>query len=654
MADLVDRGADPTGTGALAMRLAREVRAPRLVFRQAYDTFLAEVARPELPRSFLHALALSRSAGATLDPARDADAYAMALGGLGDAVGLAASMLAGQGIFDPPDAPIADRRAAQARVGALYAPPDSPAQRGEVAVDPMATDVDPARQPPAFLLACRRVCRIRTVNAAGAPVTGTGFLIGPSVVLTNWHVVRDLLALAELKPSLLTFYFDSLVSGQAVGVPYLPRAKDWLLETSAMGPERPPEVTDASGWWDDSLQRERFLSALGDHLDFAVIALEAAPGDQRGWYNLAETGEASGTCQVFHHPGGRPMSVSAGSVRYASLLHNTRIFHSATTAGGSSGGLMLDARGVPIGLHSAGYDTEKGGIAGSSKINCAVPLEAIAEKLGKANLESFARTRRLVAPLGCIGGGRPMFGREDLLGDLQELAAGDKRILWIRSPEATFRRPGKSFSVEVMKALLPANIYVELSADMVQAEPRAMAALILDTIAPGRSALLPHPEDSATAHAAYVRDHLVSKLFQLITDGTAGRQVWFILDDLDTIFLPDTGGRLFLDELYRRVEECGSLRVVLIGLNTALTNMPPSALRVHDIDTGVDIGALFGRWLELHGERDKPIAPEVKTLLGAIMRSCAGGEAPMERLAEFHRLHLAKALGEFFTPAGRP
>jgi len=652
MADLVDREADPAGPGALAMRLAREVRAPRLVFRQAYDTFLAEVARPELPRSFLHALALARSAGSRLDPARDADAYAMALGGLGDAVGLAASMLAGQGIFDPPGASVEDSRDAQARVGALYAP-DSPAQRGEVATDPMATDVDPARQPPAFLLACRRVCRIRTVDAAGAPVTGTGFLIGPSVVLTNWHVVRDLIGVSELTPRMLTFHFDSLISGQAVGVPYLPRSKDWLLETSAMGPERPPGVADASGWWDDGLQRERFLSALGDRLDFAVVALEAAPGDQRGWYNLADTGEPSGTCQVFRHPGGRPMSVSAGSVRYASLRHNTRIFHSATTAGGSSGGLMVDARGVPVGLHSAGYDTEKGGIAGSNKINCAVPLDAIAAKLGKANLESFARTRRLVAPLGCIGGGRPMFGREDLLGDLQELADGDKRILWIRSPAAAFRRPGKSFSVEVMKALLPANIYVELSADMVQAEPRAMAALILDTIAPGRSAPLPQPGEAATAHAAYVRD-LVSQLFQLITDGTAGRQVWFILDDLDTIFLPDTGGRLFLDELYRRVEECESLRVVLIGLNTALTNMPPAALRVHDIDTGVDIGALFGRWLELHGERDKPIAPEVKTLLGAIMRSCAGGEAPMERLAEFHRLHLAKALGEFFAPAGRP
>lgn len=651
MADLADRAARPTDTAALAMALAEKVRAPRLVFRQAYDTFLAEAARRDLPRSFLHALALTRGTGSKLDPARDADAYAMALGGLGDALGLAASILAGQGIFDPPDAPIEARRAARIAVGALYGPPGSPAQRGEVAIDPMATDVDPAMQPPAYLLACRRVCRIETIDANRRPIVGTGFLIGPSAVLTNWHVVKDLLALAELKPRMLTCHFDSLVSGQAAGVAYLPRAKDWLLASSAMGPERPPGAIDASGWWNDRGQRENFLEALEDNLDFAVIALAAAPGDQRGWYDLAETGDASGTCQVFHHPGGRPMSVSSGAVKYASLLHNTRIFHGATTAGGSSGGLMVDARGVPIGLHSAGYETHADILQGE-RINCAVPLETIAKKLGE-RLKDVAATRRLVAPLGCIGGGRPMFGREDLLSDIEELAAGVKRILWVRSSEPAFRRPGKSFSVEVMKSLLPANIYVEFSADMVKAEPRAMAALILDTIAPGRSAPLPHPEDSATAHAAYVRD-LVSQLFQFIADGTAGRQVWFILDDLDTIFLPDTGGRLFLDELYRRVEECASLRIVLIGLNTALTNMPASALRVHDIDTRTDIGTLFARWLELHGERDKPMPPEIKTLLGAIMRSCAGREVPMERLAEFHRQHLVQALGDFFSPAGRP
>jgi hypothetical protein len=669
-----------------ALLLAERVSTPRIGFQQAFDNLLKEVNDTRLPGSFLQAVVVASRANdhrRLLDPSQDRTAFALAFSAIVDAEALCnvALALSVRGVFDQFGATpielaknqiklqgdlfkILKRKRSSAKSLSVRAAQEGVA-RAEAITDADGTWIDPGRLSPAIMLACRRVCRISAIDKDGETKKGTGFLVGPSAVMTNWHVIGDLYEIygeGPLEANKLKFHFDSLRSvGDAENTIVEARLQDWLLVGSPIGPLSPAGYEQQLGWWMDRNTRLSWLGQLNDTLDFAVIALASAPGESRGWYDLSSvaTFDTSGSCQVFHHPAGQGLSYSAGSIKFPPPPKiGNRLFHTASTVRGSSGGLLVNSLGLPVGLHHAGYGPENPGAGGEPSrvpdqvINAAIPLTAVAKKIGPEMLKSIATSTRLAAPQGLIDGRHPLFGRTDLLAALEELSSEHqtgprKQLLWIKPPEdSKVKRPGKSFSVQVMKSLLPGNIYIELTADMVKMDGWSMAALLLDRIAAGRTGSLPKTADAGTTEAAYFEHHLIAKLFEEIRTAAPGLQIWIVLDELDTISLPDTPGRRFLDMLYTRMPGCPQLRLVLIGLKTTLPSIPSELQRPHLIEIG-DVSRLFQDWLSHSGERNVAIDPKVKKFLGKAMESYAGVEQPMQRLADFARDHLVTPLSEF-------
>lgn len=655
-----------------ARRALVGLTAPRLAFRQFYDGFLAELAQtgddgPPLPKSFMHAIFRAQSdlSPSTLaDPETVLDAAALALVALTtpERMAHAAASALAAGLFDTPGQIASQsgkhRKALAGEMRKVFGPKSFRARLERASLQqytsPEATFTDPARLLPAILLARQRLCRVESIDEDDKPVVGSGFLVGPSVVLTNWHVVQH--AKAGTPPRVVFDY------GHSSGLPTADSSvisvrDDWCIAKSPPGALEPASATD--GWWASQADRAGWRAALGDALDFALLRLEGAPGLQRGWYDLALTARAGlhGACFVLHHPNGQGHTLTAGEFcLHDALTPASRVFHTASTAQGSSGGLVLNTDGEPVALHYLGlgpnpFTTKPQPRAPDEVVNVAVPLAAIHAHLarnGGAALSAVNELDRRLLVRGCLEGGHPVFGRDRLLETLPEMERGIKQVLWVRPPTSSFERPGKSFTVQILEALMPApdNIYVKISADQVEPGAKAMAALILRALSATAAAELPEP---ATSESAY-EQVLVEHLREVIADRWPKRRIWLVIDDLDVHDLTDAGGRQFLNTLYSRVGDIPQLRIVLVGLKVNLDSIPRPALvedAISDMELS-DMSGLFKAWLQLRGGAQQPLPEGVVTLVAAALASYAGSKAPLETLSDFTVKHLSAPLKAYF------
>jgi hypothetical protein len=80
-----------------------------------------------------------------------------------------------------------------------------------------------------------RVCLIRTATGA----LGTGFLVGPDVVMTNYHVVKPYIKDGR-DPAGLQFRFDFMLTSDGAkpgpGTTYKVRKPGWLIDASPLHP----------------------------------------------------------------------------------------------------------------------------------------------------------------------------------------------------------------------------------------------------------------------------------------------------------------------------------------------------------------------------------------------------------------------------------
>jgi hypothetical protein len=646
------------------LRAALEpLTATRLAFRQHYESFLADHADPALPRTFLHGVWLGqRLSGGAGDAATMPDAAAHALLALGSdrhaAEALTGAVAAG--LFDPPDADVA--AVAQARSGAMGALASAlgagiaqatlQSASLERITSKLAGFPDPDRLVPAILLARRRLCRVETLGPDGRSVTGTGFLIGPSAVLTNWHVVKDVPSpLASGFP--LTVLFDFSRAGMPTDDKSRFHARtDWQIEARQHGALEPAD--SSAGWWMDPAVRDKWATGGADHLDFAVVHLQGAPGLQRGWYDLArlvDTPLATGECFVFHHPLGEGRAGNAGLIHF--VAGGSRLFHSATTARGSSGGLLVDGNGDPVGLHYLGLGPDAIGANEDARIpaeviNVAMPLAAIGRALAP-KLVRIATADRPYLSRGSLDDGSPVFGRAALFETLAGLASGQKQVLRISPPSSPGgRKLGKSYTARIIQTLFPEpdNLYIHLPSDKLPAGERALAALLLSKISDSAAADLPEPETTAAAYDQV----LVGKLRDIISERWPRKRIWMVIDDLDTHDLTDAGGRRFLNTLYARIGEIPQFRILLIGLKVTLDTIPPELLVENRLDLiePQRLADEFRDWLLARGGRDKPLGDAAERILADLVKSYAGGETPLADLASFTRERLQPAFRAWF------
>ncbi|MGO4123856.1 serine protease [Inquilinus sp. YAF38] len=257
----------------------------------------------------------------------------------------------------------------------------------------------------AKLLAERRSWTCALEDFAG--VYGTGALIGPDLVLTNFHVVQKL----EREPRRLAdarvrFDYFSKDTGSRVGL-----AAEWLVTRSPYA-KRDLNIDQAPN---------------PGHLDYAVIRLAEKIGDKplppgnpagwpdgtrpakRGWLILPapETLPAkNANISIFHHPcgytdnrfGSEPLDLTLGKIVSIDVGW-LRVTHDAITRHGSSGAICYGNNLEPVALHHAGDPGSELGNLGSEQKPLppgqrAIPLGAIAAQISLLEDQSIYNEMR--------------------------------------------------------------------------------------------------------------------------------------------------------------------------------------------------------------------------------------------------------------------
>jgi hypothetical protein len=215
----------------------------------------------------------------------------------------------------------------------------------------------------------RKVCHIRIVDGVDVH-NGTGFLVGPDLVLTNYHVLEDVIG-GGIPPEKvqLTFDYAELAEGRADAIGCL-LSDDWLLHHSPYSPAdlAPDAGVPQNGELDYALVR----------ISKAVGEIDAPDGTDRGWVDLATAPAlpAHGDIVfILHHPSGHPVKHSIGVTK--PVKSPDRLRYDADTDRGSSGGMVLNAQLQAFGLHHAGDPDTKI----KAQYNQGIPLDLIGKSI---------------------------------------------------------------------------------------------------------------------------------------------------------------------------------------------------------------------------------------------------------------------------------
>lgn len=188
------------------------------------------------------------------------------------------------------------------------------------------------------------VCRVDMASSTGAPSFCTGFLVGPDLLLTAYHAVRELLE-GGLTPAQLSFRFDLLATdAQEIVAP----GQAYALAT---GPEAQQRFGAERPW----------LVAADADLDYALLRLAHPAGQDvprglragrpRGWLRLAEQAHlASGAPLgvIFFRNGLQLTATHANQALIGLNDARQRLRHRLETAPGASGAPILDIQQRPL------------------------------------------------------------------------------------------------------------------------------------------------------------------------------------------------------------------------------------------------------------------------------------------------------------------
>lgn len=216
-----------------------------------------------------------------------------------------------------------------------------------------------------------QVCCIEQEGRWPAAI-GTGFLVAPDVVMTNYHVAQAWIA-GTVAPAKMRLRFDYKRVGTDValhpGTLYRLAPEQWLIDASPPGADRAePAATE---------------------LDYALLLLDSAAGHDpiggptahdpntppRGWIRLpaAEDGFPSDSSLfILGHPVGDSLKLALETQAVIGLnAAGTRVRYRTNTQGGSSGSPCFDHNWHLLALHHAGDPAQQ------PLYNQGIPLAAI-------------------------------------------------------------------------------------------------------------------------------------------------------------------------------------------------------------------------------------------------------------------------------------
>jgi hypothetical protein len=228
-----------------------------------------------------------------------------------------------------------------------------------------------------------QVCRI-TLPTPDGTAHGTGFLVGPGVVITNYHVIEPVIS-KQTRPEDVTVLFDYKKLGGHVistGVEYK-LAGDWLIDSSPMSPI------------DDEEEPKSGVPGL-DQLDYAVLQLDGTPGSlpvgkgdatspPRGWIPAPAAAydfRPDTPLLIMQHPEALPLKLALEMQGIIGLNENaTRLKHRVNTETGSSGAPCFTSGWDLVALHHGGDPNFSAGH--TAQYNQGIPFSAILALLDK-------------------------------------------------------------------------------------------------------------------------------------------------------------------------------------------------------------------------------------------------------------------------------
>jgi len=421
------------------------------------------------------------------------------------------------------------------------------------------------------VIASRRLCCITVLKAdlATPHAAGTGFLVGPQIVLTSGHLLDDLLngagqpvAQSSKRIRVAFDQIDGLSAGTVV-----PVQERWLVDRRGLHPlEAQRQVLN----WDDPPE-----AGFDEHLDFALVRLSRAVGYERGFYAL-DAGRmpvvdaVGGMVALLQHPAGFPQSSAPGAaLRLWPPTFKSRMLHDANSAEGSSGGLLVDSEFQPVGLHQCTYKDAQS----KPVCNGAIPTARIAGlKLPLSQVLGLDPVWKIKET------GEPVIGREDFQSSVLDALDGETRILTV----AGTSRMGRSFTTRILREMLgiAEHHVVELSASKIPVTARDTALAILAEIGGGTGgAALPNTSEADSAEPAWIAQQLLPAFKRAVAAAASQRIIWLVVDDLDRYAVANTSTRVFLESVYSGMAVIPSLRIVLVGFQGAVPGALPKQVR---------------------------------------------------------------------------
>lgn len=232
-----------------------------------------------------------------------------------------------------------------------------------------------------------QVCRVE-IRVGVELIAGTGFLVAPNVIITNYHVMQPVIEkgikgafgkASNVFPSDVLFRFDykTLEDGSTVnpGTMYTLASEDWLID---MSPDSP------------------------DELDYALLRIEGSPGLEpigenpepgaavRHWIEIPKSSYdffPDSTMLIMQHPKGGPLKLAIDTKAIIGFNpKRTRVMYRTNTEPGSSGSPCFNQNWDLIALHSGGDPDFSFGHMPS--YNEGIPFSAIVSQIEQKGLIS--------------------------------------------------------------------------------------------------------------------------------------------------------------------------------------------------------------------------------------------------------------------------
>ena len=246
-----------------------------------------------------------------------------------------------------------------------------------------------------------QVCRVE-VTTNGGMIFGTGFLLAPDIVITNYHVVDAVIAceqgratamgrMATRAEVVLRFDYKRTADGSTVnpGTEYGLAENGWLIDSSPLSPV-------------DKQHDPKTCLPRADELDYALLRLAVAAGNEpigeksepeaprRGWINVSNgphTLMPGSPLFIVQHLQGSPLQLALDTNAVRSVNANgTRVTYRTNTLPGSSGSPCFDQNWELVALHHSGDPNF--GVAHTPDYNEGILFTAIMALLRQRQLTS--------------------------------------------------------------------------------------------------------------------------------------------------------------------------------------------------------------------------------------------------------------------------